>query len=50
MAFLAQLEQLDQRLEGFEWVRNTDMSVNGHVADAEQWLSQEYREAGGLRC
>ncbi|QBZ83701.1 amino acid adenylation [Hydrogenovibrio crunogenus] len=48
MAFLAQLEQLDQRLEGFEWVRNTDMSVNGHVADAEQWLSQEYREAGSL--
>lgn len=30
----------------YMWYRNTDLSVNGHVADAEQWVKQacdEYR-------
>lgn len=30
----------------FRFVRNTDLSVNGHVADAEQWLSQSYERYG----
>lgn len=26
------------------WYRNTDLSVNGHVTDAEQWVKQAYDE------
>ncbi|MBE0438567.1 MAG: amino acid adenylation [Gammaproteobacteria bacterium] len=29
-----------QRTQNSEWVRNTDLSVNGHVSDAEQWVKQ----------
>ncbi|MGO0308708.1 hypothetical protein ACTL6P_19295 [Endozoicomonas acroporae] len=32
--------------KGIRFVRNTDLSVNGHVADAEQWLSQSYEDYG----
>ena len=27
-----------ERTQQVEWVRNTDLSVNGHVNDAEQWV------------
>lgn len=30
----------------FQWFRNTDLSVNGHVADAEQWVKQAFEEYG----
>ncbi|WP_257274591.1 MULTISPECIES: hypothetical protein [unclassified Endozoicomonas] len=36
---------LDMEKE-IRFVRNTDLSVNGHVADAEQWLSQSYEQYG----
>ena len=32
--------------KGIRFVRNTDLSVNGHVADADQWLSQSYEHYG----
>ena len=32
--------------KAIRFVRNTDLSVNGHVADAEQWLSQSYEHYG----
>jgi hypothetical protein len=30
----------------FLWYRNTDLSVNGHVADAEQWIKQYLDDYG----
>ena len=32
--------------KGIRFVRNTDLSVNEHVADAEQWLSEFYEQYG----
>ena len=29
-----------QQMESVEWWRNVDLSVNGHVSDAEQWVVQ----------
>jgi len=29
-----------QQMINIEWWRNTDLSVNGHVSDAEQWVVQ----------
>lgn len=29
-----------ERTQQIEWVRNTDLSVNGHVNDAEQWVKE----------
>lgn len=31
----------------FHWFQNTDLSVNGHVTDAEQWLNATYAD---LNC
>lgn len=28
------------------WFRNTDLSVNGHVSDAEQWVKQAFEQYG----
>ena len=39
-------DQFLDREKGIRFVRNTDLSVNGHVADAEQWLSQSYEHYG----
>lgn len=30
----------------FQWYRNTDLSVNGHVADAEQWVLEAFEKYG----
>jgi len=30
----------------YQWYRNTDLSVNGHVSDAEQWVKQTRDEFG----
>ncbi len=29
-----------QRVQNVQWFRNMDLSVNGHVSDAEQWVKQ----------
>lgn len=29
-----------ERTQQIEWVRNTDLSANGHVNDAEQWVKE----------
>ena len=29
-----------QKVVNIQWWRNTDLSVNGHVSDAEQWVKQ----------
>jgi len=31
---------ITQQMINIEWWRNTDLSVNGHVSDAEQWIVQ----------
>lgn len=43
-SLLKALEKLDQRFEGFEWVKNTDLSLNGVIADQFQYLETFYRE------
>ncbi len=40
----ALLQQFIECEKSLVWYRNTDMSVNGHVADAEQWVSQMLAE------
>lgn len=37
------IEQFAARTQPFSWVKNTDLSVNGHVADAGQWLQQSFQ-------
>lgn len=32
----------------FEWYKNVDLSVNGHVTDVEQWVWQHMRQYGDL--
>ncbi len=32
--------QFHQKMVDIQWWRNTDLSVNGHVSDAEQWVKQ----------
>ncbi|WOG28162.1 hypothetical protein [Endozoicomonas sp. 8E] len=39
-------DQFLDREKVIRFVRNTDLSVNGHVTDAEQWLSQSYELYG----
>ena len=34
------LSQLDEIVFTSEWVRNTDLSINGHITDASLWLKQ----------
>ncbi|MGE4500904.1 MAG: hypothetical protein AB7C96_11205 [Hydrogenovibrio sp.] len=46
--FLVTLQRFDDVFKGFEWVRNTDLSVSGNVADVQQWLKAEYDESGSL--
>lgn len=35
-----------ERTQQIEWVRNTDLSVNGHVNDAEQWVKEVLADRG----
>ena len=35
-----------QQMNNIEWWRNTDLSVNGHVSDAEQWVTQTIADRG----
>ena len=37
---------LSLRVSSVHWRSNTDLSVNGHIADTEQWLRQELEERG----
>ncbi|MFT5722114.1 MAG: hypothetical protein ACI9W6_002438 [Motiliproteus sp.] len=39
-------QQFDAQKKTLKWFRNTDMSVNGHVVDAEQWLRQMLDDNG----
>ncbi|WP_422139502.1 hypothetical protein [Endozoicomonas sp. ALC020] len=39
-------DQFLDRDKVIRFFRNTDLSVNGHVTDAEQWLSQSYELYG----
>ncbi|MBE0472347.1 MAG: hypothetical protein IBX55_22915 [Methyloprofundus sp.] len=41
---LKSLEKFDQQFEGFEWVKNTDLSLNGVIADQFLYLETFYRE------
>ncbi|KXJ48371.1 MAG: hypothetical protein AXW16_06600 [Cycloclasticus sp. Phe_18] len=36
--------QCQQKMVNIKWCRNTDLSVNGHVSDAEQWVKQTIDE------
>lgn len=36
------IEQFAARTQEFSWVKNTNLSVNGHVADAGQWVQQSF--------
>jgi len=36
----AVFSQCNKKMHGVQWWRNTDLSVNGHVTDAEQWVKQ----------
>jgi hypothetical protein len=38
--------QFDDAEKEFEWFKNTDLSVNGHVSDTEQWIVQSYEQYG----
>jgi hypothetical protein len=40
----ALMQQFVQCRKSLVWYRNTDLSVNGHVSDAEQWVMQTLRE------
>ncbi|MEH6823426.1 MAG: hypothetical protein V7629_05880 [Motiliproteus sp.] len=42
-------QQFGSQKKSVVWFRNTDLSVNGHVGDAEQWLKQML-EDNGLSC
>jgi len=39
-------ETMDATGFNFQWVRNTDLSINGHVADANQWLRGVLEQEG----
>lgn len=39
-------DQFYQGLNDVCWYRNTDLSINGHVADAEQWVKQTLDDLG----
>jgi len=39
-------ETMDATDFNFQWVRNTDLSINGHVADANQWLRDVLEQEG----
>lgn len=41
------IEQFMDTVFGFYWVKNTDLSVNGHVADAENWLTSYSLDMNG---
>jgi hypothetical protein len=40
------VDQFYQGLNDICWYRNTDLSINGHVADAEQWVKQTLNDQG----
>lgn len=42
----AVFSQFDKNEKNFEWFKNTDLSVNGHVSDTEQWVIQSYEQYG----
>jgi len=48
LQFLKTLENFDAEFVGIDWIRNTDLSINGNVADVGQWLKSEYDQAGSL--
>lgn len=39
-------DHIYHQLLNIEWWRNTDLSVNGHVSDAEQWVTQTIADRG----
>lgn len=38
------LSKLDQLHFDVHWVKNTDLSINGHITDAAQWVTHTLRE------
>ena len=38
--------QFKSKEKYFDWVKNTDLSVNGHVSDTEQWVVQSFEQYG----
>lgn len=42
----ADLPMMMQCKKSLVWYRNTDLSVNGHISDAEQWVRQALHDHG----
>ncbi|MCY7295497.1 amino acid adenylation [Alteromonas sp. a30] len=40
------LSDLSDLIFNVEWVKNTDLSINGHISDAGLWIEQIVREQG----
>ena len=40
------LSELSDLTFSVEWVKNTDLSINGHISDAGLWVEQVLREQG----
>lgn len=40
------LSELSDLVFNFEWVKNTDLSINGHISDAGLWIEQILMEQG----
>lgn len=40
------LSELSDLVFNFEWVKNTDLSINGHISDAGLWVEQILIEQG----
>jgi hypothetical protein len=40
------IKQFIPHPKSFTWYRNTDMSIRGHISDAEQWVTQTLQEHG----
>jgi hypothetical protein len=38
--------KFQQKMVDIQWWRNTDLSVNGHVSDAEQWVKETVDDKG----
>lgn len=38
------LNNLDQQNFDIHWVKNTDLSINGHITDAAQWVTHTLKQ------
>lgn len=42
-------EKVDATDFSFQWIKNTDLSINGHVADANHWLRDILEQEGATQ-